>query len=160
MMKKMLPLILSSILVSCGQNSDKGGVLNQPAKILPSTNQPSYEKLNPNNKELNHEKIKLAESTILVILMDSEEIENLKKLQGEDDFYEAAQDFSWYDSELRTKMDSLNIPVRNIKKDTVYVSTPSWDYIISKDTSFSLFTYFYYNGDTLVRTDLFSLLNY
>ena len=159
-MKKLL--ILSSILVSCGQNSDKGGVLNQPAKILPSTSQPSQENLNPNNKELelNHEKIKLAESTILVILMDSEETENLKGLQGEDDFYEAAQDFSWYDSELRTKMDSLNIPVRNIKKDTVFVSTPSWEYVISKDTSFSLFTYFYYNGDTLVRTDLFSLLNY
>lgn len=113
---------------------------------LQFTNGPSREKLELNGK------------TVFIIQLDSLEIEQLKRIDGEDNFYTAADDLMWYNSMMLEKMDSLGIPVKYTDKDTVDFYSKNYKRTIVKDSTFSLYTYFIFDGKEIKRTELFVLI--
>ncbi|MFD1096115.1 hypothetical protein [Salegentibacter chungangensis] len=108
--------------------------------------------------EESKKKIELNKPSIIVIQLDSLEIERVKKIDGEDNFYTAADDMVWYNSKLIEQSDSLNIPIIYSNNDYTEISAPNLTKRIVKDSTFSLFTYFYYDGKNLKREELFNLL--
>ena len=56
------------------------------------------------------------------------------------------------------KMDSLGIPVKYTDKDTVDFYMEDYNRTIVKDSTFSLYTYFFFDGKKIKRTELFELL--
>ncbi|TPE44507.1 hypothetical protein [Pontibacter mangrovi] len=103
--------------------------------------------------------VRLSKPAVVIFEMDSLEIEQLKEADGEDIFYTAADDLMWYNYQLQQKMDSLAIPMMYTEDDTLKVITPNQTYEIVKDSTFTVYTYFYYDGEDLTRVDLFDLLD-
>ncbi|MEQ8242297.1 hypothetical protein [Fulvivirga sp.] len=105
-----------------------------------------------------YDSINLLKPSILVIRLDSEEIENVKLIDGEDNFYTGADDLMYYDYLMNQPMDSLEIPVFYTDKDRVKVKIEDSVVIINKDSTFTLNTYFIYDSTGLYQTELFELL--
>src|SRR5690606_36987338 len=95
-------------------------------KAQKTGNEPNETKTRKKDSELkftngrSREKLELNGKTVFIIQLDSLEIEQLKRIDGEDNFYTAADDLMWYNSMMLEKMDSLGIPVKYTDKDTVY----------------------------------------
>ena len=109
--------------------------------------------------EKNSVSLELQQPTVVVVEFDSLEIEAYKSDVGEENFYTGADDLMYYDAMMRTKMQSLNIPVVNTEKDVVYINKDTDTITIVKDTTFSLYSYFYFDGEKLIRTDVMDLLD-
>ena len=97
--------------------------------------------------------------SIIVIQLDSLEIDQVKKSMGESTFYTATDDLMWYNSKLIEKMDSLKIPIKYFKNDSIIIDTPNQQKLIKKDSTFSLYNYYFYNGEIIEKKDLFELLS-
>lgn len=146
-MNKLSILTLVLLIVACGQKTEtkeNTGNPNQDKSLVQGER--SYEKINLNG------------SAVVVIQLDSLEIERLKDSEGESIFYTGGDDLMWYNSMMWEKMDSLQIPVKYTEKDTIDIQVPGFMKTIVKDTTFSLYTYFYFDGNEIKRTDLFELL--
>ena len=109
--------------------------------------------------EKNSVSLELQQPTVVVVEFDSLEIEAYKNDIGEEDFYTGADDLMYYDAMMRTKMQSLNIPVVNTEKDVVHINNDTDNITIVKDTTFSLYSYFYFDGKKLIKTDVMDLLD-
>lgn len=118
----------------------------KPSKKLQFSNGPSREKIHLNIK------------TVIIIQYDSIEIEQLKTIDGKDIFYTAVDDLMWYNSIMTDKMDSLGIPIKYTEKDTIDFFSKNYKRTIVKDSTFSIYSYFLFNGENITRTDLFSLI--
>ena len=130
------------------ENSDSTLSKKQPKKTtIEFSNGPSQQK------------IELNEETIIVIQMDSLETEQLKRINGEDIFYTAADDLMWYNSMMLEKMDSLGIQVNYTEKDTVDFFFNNQFKRVVKDSTYSFYTYFRFDGTKIKRTELFELLD-
>lgn len=148
-MKKVLPLLLVAILTSCGEKSKN------------ATDAKSIEAKNNNLihlEETNRQILEFKKPAILIVELDSLEIEKLKN-SDEENFYTAADDVMWYNAKLLKKMDSLKIPVVQSDKDTIEIKTPHAKHIIVKDSTFSLYTYFYFDGNKISKQDVLDLLD-
>tara|TARA_Y100000768_G_C23902799_1_gene646047 strand:- start:309 stop:845 length:537 start_codon:yes stop_codon:yes gene_type:complete len=177
-MNRLLTLTLIIVFSACGRQTERGESMNtnsvrQPTDSSTTENVKKQKEISESkdSKEqqaqitlqfsngLSHEKLKLTEETVVVIQMDSLEIEQIKKIDGEDNFYTAADDLMWYNSMMLEKMDSLGISVKYTDKDTVdfYYHDNNWR--IVKDSTFSLYTYFHFDGKEIKRTELFELID-
>lgn len=176
-MNRLITLSFIVLISACGQQTEKEESINTNSVQLPadssttenitvqkeiseSTNtkkQPEQIALQFSNGP-SHEKLKLNEETVVIIQMDSMEIEQLKKIDGEDIFYTAADDLMWYNSMMLDKMDSLGILVEYTDKDTVDFYHKNYNRRIVKDSTFSLYTYFHFDGKEIKRTELFELI--
>lgn len=110
----------------------------------------------------NNQKMKtvyLEEPTIIVIQLDSLELDEVKKSMREGDFYTATDDLIWYNSQLIEKMDSLKISMKYFKNDSLIIKTPKYQKFIKKDSTSTLYSYYFYNGDVIEKKDLFELLS-
>lgn len=141
------------ILLSCGQNHEDS---------ISTDRSKSNDRLGQETAAIKKDvtidkEIVLENPTLLVIEIDSVEIEELRLKSGGDNFYTATDDLMWYHSQLLKKMDTLDIPVL-YEEGTVRIVTPTTDYEVLKDSTFSLYTYFFFNGDTVLRKDVFDLL--
>jgi len=105
-----------------------------------------------------YEKMELSKPTIIIIQMDSLEIEQIKKNNGESNFYTSTDDLMWYNAMMLKKMDSLKIDVKYSDKDTIQIESQKLKYKIIKNTDFSFYTYFYFDGIKIERKDLFELI--
>ena len=74
--------------------------------------------------------------SIIVIQLDSLEIDQVKKSMG-----------------------SLKIPIKYFKNDSIIIDTPNQQKLIKKDSTFSLYNYYFYNGEIIEKKDLFELLS-
>ena len=176
-MNKLLTLILIILISACEQKTEKK-VLKETDSIqensdlstsenennLKNVNEPNTIEKKGKEKALrfsngpSREMLELNEKTVIVIQMDSLEIEQLKKIDGEDNFYTASDDLMWYNSMMLEKMDSLGIPVKYTDKDTVDFYSKNYNLTIMKDSTFALYTYFYFDGKQLNKTELFELI--
>jgi len=134
-MKKLIYSLLILFIYSCGERTEEHSVNNQ-----------------------NFESITLDRASVLVVQLDSVEIEKMKQKYGEENFYISADDIMWYNSIMLEKMDSLNIPVLYSEKDKIEIITNDFKRTIVKDSTFSIYTYFYYNGNEVERKDIFDLI--
>ena len=176
-MNRLLTLTLIVILSACGQRTEKEESIStnsvqQPTDSSTTKNVKKQKQISettdtkkrPEQIELqfsngpSHVKLKLIEKTVVVIQMDSLEIEQLKRIDGEDNFYTAADDLMWYNSMMLEKMDSLGISIKYTDKDTVDFYSKDYKRRIVKDSTFSLYTYFHYDGKEIKRTELFKLI--
>ena len=169
-MNRLVILQLLIALISCQQNSEKTDFNNQSDQIKSASDSASIQQTptkvvskqreQTEDKSLDEDRVSLTQPTVIVVQKDSAEIEEIKRVDGEGNFYTATDDLMYYNSQLLDKMDSLKIPVIFDKKDTVNISTPNVDYNLIKDSSFTLYTYFFFDGDTLERKELFELLGF
>jgi hypothetical protein len=79
---------------------------------------------------------------------DSTEIDSLKKLLGEDDFYTIADDYVYYLGDAQHLLDSADITVIHTEEDTLrfLLNSGAIFQIPGKDTT-SLFPVYFFNGD-------------
>lgn len=143
-----LVIFISLILTSaCG---GQGSVSRSDRDVVDS--------VNPN--KTSRERMELAGKTVIVVQLDSAEIEQAKRMEGEVDFYIATDDLMWYNSIMLQRMDSLNIPVRYTDKDTIDLVSEKFSQTIMKDSTFSIYTYFIFDNNAVSRVDLFELLEW
>lgn len=143
--------------------------LNYPSKIISTRNTNEFLNDQKDNTIENNfieidsssnTSINLSNPSVLIIELDSMEIENLKRIDGEDNFYTGTDDLMYYDYLMNNKMDSLNIPVIHTNKDLVKVTGTDTTFIVKKDDTFSFYTYFLYDSTGFKQTELFDLLDY
>lgn len=176
-MNRLITLTLIILISACGQQTKKNESIKNDSVEQPSDlsrtknektqktesestttdNQKQDEELQFSNGP-SREKLELTEKTVIIIQMDSIEIEQLKTIDGEDNFHTAADDLMWYNSMMLEKMDSLEIPVKYTDKDTVDFYSKDYNRTIVKDSTFSLYTYFLFDGSEIKRTELFELI--
>lgn len=176
-MNRLIILTLIILISACGQQTEKNESIkndsveqptdlsrtinekaqNTESESTTTDNQIQDEELQFSNGP-SREKLELTEKTVIIIQMDSIEIEQLKTIDGEDNFYTAADDLMWYNSMILEKMDSLGIPVKYTDKDTVDLYSKDYNRTIVKDSTFSLYTYFLFDGNEIKRTELFELI--
>ncbi|MBL0295099.1 MAG: hypothetical protein IPQ04_12850 [Saprospiraceae bacterium] len=176
-MNRLLTLTLVVLISACGQETEKKesidkNPIQQPSELSTAENvkarnvisDPTVTKKQQEKIILqfsngpSHKRLKLNGKTVVVIQMDSLEIEQLKKIDGEDNFYTAADDLMWYNSMMLKKMNSLGISVEYTDKDTVDFYTKVFNRRIIKDSTFSLYTFFRFDGKEIKRTELFELI--
>ena len=92
-----------------------------------------------------------------MITYDSLEIEHAKIENGEENFYIAMDDLMWYNAELMKKEKK---PLLYFEQDSILIETPNKIFQIVKDSTFSVYTYFKFDGKQLQRTELLKLLGY
>jgi uncharacterized protein YbcC (UPF0753/DUF2309 family) len=102
----------------------------------------------------------ISEPTIIVITFDSLEIDNAKIENGQENFYTAMDDLMWYNAELIEKMENEKITLLYFEQDSLLIETPVKNFQIVKDSTFSVYTYFKFDGSQLQRTELLELLGY
>ena len=132
---------------------DKGGQWNYESNICDC--EPKTNTIEKNNI---FKSVNLKKPTIVIIQLDSLEIEKIKSKDGEDNFYAAMDDLMWYDNQLTERADSLNIPILHFKDRILKINTPSSTYKISKDTLKSINSYLYYDGEDVKAIDLIELI--
>jgi hypothetical protein len=176
-MSRLLTLTLIILISACGQQTEKKTQLKSDSVQKNSDSTASKNinaqktRIEPNENETqkkdselkftngpSREKLELKGKTVFIIQLDSFEIEQLKRIDGEDNFYIAADDLMWYNSMMLEKMDSLRIPVKYTDKDTVDFYSKNYKRTIVKDSTFSLYTYFLFDGKEIKRTELFELI--
>ncbi|MFY7671436.1 hypothetical protein ACOSP6_10175 [Tenacibaculum sp. MEBiC06402] len=132
--------------------------LSKKAKVDSTT----YEKKSINQLQFSNgpsrEKFELYEKTIIIVQLDSLEMKQLKTIYGEGNFYTSTDDLLWYNSMLLEKTDSLGISVKETDKDTIQVYYKSFTETIVKDSTFTVYTYFYFDNKELKRKTLFELI--
>ncbi len=134
------------------ENKDTIAKTTAPAKVL------KKDKNFIISDEPGRQQIELKAPTVIIVQLDSAEIEKVKKIDGESRFYTATDDLMWYNAMLLDKLDSLKIAVKYTDKDTIDIKTPDSRYKLMKDTTFSIYTYFYFDGKEFSRKGLFELL--
>ena len=102
----------------------------------------------------------ISEPSIIVVTFDSLEIEDTKLQQGEENFYTAMDDLMWYNAELIEKMGNEKIPLFYFEQDSLLIVTPVKNFQLVKDSTFSVYTYFKFDGNQILRTELLELLGY
>ena len=176
-MNRLITLTFIILISACGQQTEKMDTINkdsvQKLSDLTANENDEVQKtisksIETENKRQDsellfsngpsREKLELNEKTVIIIQLDSIEIEQLKEIDGEDNFYTAADDLMWYNSMMLEKMDSLEIPVKYTDKDTVDFYSKNYNRKIVKDSTFSLYTYFYFDGKEIKRTEIFELI--
>ena len=176
-MNRLLTLTLIILISACGQQTEKKKQLKNDSvqktsdsttskniKAQKTGNEPNEIETRKKGSELkfangsSREKLELNGKAVFIIQLDSLEIEQLKRIDGEDNFYTATDDLMWYNSMMLEKMDSLGIPVKYTDKDTIDFYSKNYKRTIVKDSTFSLYTYFLYNGKEIKRTELFELI--
>ncbi len=105
-------------------------------------------------------KIDVSDTSVIVISLDSVELEEMKRKRGEDSFYTGADDLMFYNSQMLQLMDSLGVEVIYSEWDSTEVRKNGVSTLITKDSTFSIYTYFLIEGDVPIRKDLFELLGY
>lgn len=105
-------------------------------------------------------KIVISEPTIIIVTFDSLEIENVKIKDDEENFYTAMDDLMWYNSPLMEKMEQEKILLLYFEQDSLLLETPLKNFQVVKDSTFSFYTYFKFDGTQLQRTELLELLGY
>lgn len=110
------------------------------------------------NHSQSAEIIEVSKEAIIIIVMDSLEIEKVKNKYGEDVFYTSMDDLMWYNSILLQEMDSLKVPVIYSDKHKVEVKNESFSFEITKDSTFEVYTYFHFLNNKLERKELFDLI--
>lgn len=101
----------------------------------------------------------LKEPSIIIVQMDSIEIDSLKTKYGKEEFYTGADDLMWYNSMLIEKCDSLKTPIITIDSDSISLEYNGEHVLLTKDSTFGIYTYFSFNGKKVERKDLFELIN-
>lgn len=172
-MNILLPLLFILLFSACGSHSETGNLKeahsDKQASALPVTKKATPHEVKTSsvqNDDVNlifangpsRERINLNGETVVIIQFDSIETEQLKEISGEDRFYTATDDLMWYNSMILHKMDSLGVQVKYTKKDTVDIRATDFNMTIVKDSSFSYYTYFYFDGKDVKRAGLFELL--
>ena len=173
-MNRILTLIAILLISSCGQqvekksedrsitDADSMDIKKTISKNQIPENASSKDSLKSKRLHFSNgpsfEQIQLTGSTVLIVELDSMEIEQVKLMDGEGRFYTASDDLMWYNSMLIQKMDSLKIPVKYSDKDTIKIYSANFEKTLVKDSTFSLYTYFYFDGNEIQKKDLFELL--
>lgn len=148
-MKKFLSLIIIILLTSCGEKSKNP----TETKSIERKKNDSIFIAKPNRQIF-----EFKNPTILIIELDSLEKEKLKNID-KDKFLAAADDIKRNHEMLLKKMSSLKIPVVQTNKDTVEIKTSHSMHLILKDTTFSLYTYFYFDGTKISKQEVMDLLD-
>ncbi len=176
-MNRFFTLIIILLFSACGKQTENKEI-NEKDSIeestsLYSSNEKKFEKNGSKSKEAkasenderlifsnghSREKLELNGRTVVIIKLDSAEIEKLKKIKGQESFYTGADDLMWYNSKMLEKMDSLGIPVKYTEKDTVDLYSTDYKRTIVKDSTFYIYTYFYFDGQELKKTDALELV--
>lgn len=154
-------IILFLLFISCGQKKQQSVEqisTNEKTENLDEKASARKNSLNLYNGESN-EKINLEKPTVLIQELDSLEIEQIKKLDGEDNFYTASDDLMYYNSKLIKKMDSLKIDVIFSDKDTLFLKANDVNILLNKNSKSTLYNYYYFDGQIVRKTDLFKLLD-
>lgn len=102
----------------------------------------------------------LNQPTVIAVFADSVETEKFKQEVGEEDFYVIADDAMWYHSDLSMQLDTTDIDLITTDKIEFIVKTKGQKYTVQRDSSFGLYTYYFFDGTTLKQTDVFTLLGY
>ncbi|WNB17933.1 hypothetical protein [Marivirga arenosa] len=176
-MNRLFTLIFILLFLACGGNTDKKEINKKDSvresTSLDSSKNSNFQKSQSKSKEVkssdndkklifsnspSRERLELHGNTVLIIKLDSAEIEQLKKIKGEESFYTGADDLMWYNSKMLQKMDSFGIPVKYTDKDTVDLYSTDYKQTIVKDSTFYFYTYFYFDGQKLKRTNALELL--
>lgn len=148
-MKRILFIIIITILTSCGEKSKNPS----ETKSIERTKNDSIYIAKPARQIF-----EFKNPTILIIELDSLEKEILKNID-KDKFLAVADDIKRYHKMLLKKMSSLKIPIVETNKDTVEIKTSNSMHLIVKDTTFSLYTYFYFDGNEISKQDIMDLLD-
>src|SRR5690606_25225965 len=137
-MSRLLTLTFIILISACGQQTEKKTQLKNDSvqkasdstaskniKAQKTGSEPNETETRKKDSELkfinrpSDKKIDINGNTVIIILLDSLEIEQLKKIDRENNFYTAADNLMWYNSMMLEKMNSIRIPVKYIDKDTV-----------------------------------------
>lgn len=102
--------------------------------------------------------IKIDTTSIIVIEYDSLEFERFETGLSEEDLYIIWDDWSYYNYELREKMESLGVPIHWTNKDSVIIKYNNIDTIIVKDESFRFYNYYELDSGKIESKDVFELL--
>lgn len=156
-MKKLILLIISTILFSCKGKTD--GIeknLRIEKEKIESAHSEYAPKATDKGKIF---EIKLTEKAVVGISPDSIQIVEMKKEYGEDDFYTIADDVMWYNGQMLEVIDSLGIDYIHTFKKKVRIITPKDQLEIDNDTTDVKWRYVYYNGKETVETDVFEIIN-
>lgn len=162
-MKKVFFLIFLTLFLGCEQKKSKQQEIKSNSDSITNLRSKSLE-LKRDITSINfgnvpsHESLEFNKPTVLIVTMDSLEIEQAKKIDGEDNFYTGIDDLMWYNAIMLKKMDSLNIDIKYSEKDTLFITGPKWNETLIKDSTFTIYTYYYFDGQRLNKTDLFELL--
>ena len=154
-------LLLIFLISSCGQKKDHPIEQNITSKDLKTTQtdiDSSEEKSLYILNGVSNVKYNLEKPTVLIIELDSLEIEQVKN-EDEGKFFTAVDDLMWYNSLLANKMDSLEIDVITTNKDTVFLKANDVNVVVHKNSQSPLFTYYYFDGQIVRKTDLYELLS-
>ena len=143
-MPRLLIFISLILMSACGGQ----GSVNDPM-----ADRNNVDSVRPNKPS--RERMELTGKTVIVVQLDSVEIQQAKRMEGEDDFYIATDDLMWYNSMMLQRMDCLKIPVRYTDKDTIDLFSANFSQTIMKDSTFSIFTYFIFENNAVSRVDLF-----
>lgn len=122
-----LPVLLVVLLYSC---TSKTG--NENSKVSPEID----------STEL------IKGPCAVIISPDTIEIDSLKKLLGEDDFYTIADDYVYYLADVQHLLDSAGIPVVATDRDTLkFLMRSGAIFQIPAKSDLALFPVYYFNGD-------------
>lgn len=164
-MKNISLLFTCLILLGCSQVVNKEDEKNQNDIFQePDTLTKNSSDYEPTNAELifsngkSKEDIELEGKTVIIVEFDSAETEQIKRTEGESRFYTATDDLMYYNSMMLEKMDSIGIKVIYTDKDTIILNLKDYEKTITKDTSFTFYTYYYFDGHTTERSGVFELL--
>lgn len=107
-----------------------------------------------------HTTFMIKEKALIVIQMDSLEIEQLKSQVGEEDYYTVIDDVMYYESLLQAKCAKDNISTFFTTKDTVDIIADNIYETIVKDSTLDILNYYFFDGKSLHQKDVFELLEY
>lgn len=105
------------------------------------------------------EQFTLDKPTVIVVALNSNQINDLKKEIGEGSFYTLADENMLYHDAVTSRMDSLKIEIKYTQKNVVYINKGEQRQVIVKEADFPLYTYFYFDGKNVTRTDAFKLMD-
>ncbi len=101
----------------------------------------------------------LDKPTVIVVALNSNQINDLKKEIGEDNFYTLADENMLYHDAVTSRMDSLKIEIKYTQKNVVYINKGEQRQVIVKEADFPLYAYFYFDGKNVTRTDALKLMD-
>lgn len=158
-MKRIVYLLIVPAFFSC-QNAEKGGEQldegkNSAADEAPSEESATEAEVVEDDIPLGTEKIELTEPTIIAVKFDSIEMDDFSEKEGS---RVVMEDVFYYHMLLEDKMKPLGIPILKSESESIAVLYGDSKTIISKDSSFSIYTYFHYDGERLERKEVLELL--
>jgi len=156
-MKNFLILLLVFCASSCFQSKPKtdSSLVQQGEK----TNLPELKSKEASSNFEKIEVIEINKPSVITVGLTSKEIDQLKSYYGEESFYVSADDAIWYDYQLKTLLDSLQIPIFNSDSSKTLMKTPNQEFLIVKDSPLWIYTYYHFDGDTIMEKEVFELLD-